>query len=227
MRQSLFAKARRVGLSGLFSLRIHGLVYRGTFYEIGKGRDEKGALRRKRRPTRSRRTGVHRLFSGLRLQTLFGFAGGLCGERIFRPGMLGVTTAHFGPYLFVGIGPEMPQIARDLQGPPGRREQVQHDRHAAVRQEWGVGPPEHFLQFYRQNGRFAAQRRQIINLGRGAGRQVQPLGSLLFQAPRQRPGQQGAQGRAQIDGGKLGTPAHPIHPGQKPVRFRFIGQSGG
>src|SRR5262245_61357757 len=74
-------------------------------------------------------------------------------HRIFRPGGFRIAPAHFLAHLFVRTGPEAAQVARDLYGPSGGREDLERDRRFAPADPRRVGEAEEPLQPRRRDDR--------------------------------------------------------------------------
>ena len=59
-------------------------------------------------------------------------AGGGLGARILGPVVLRVAAAHVLPHEEIRAVPEFVQVPRDLHGPHGGRQQVEHERDASA-----------------------------------------------------------------------------------------------
>src|SRR5271169_2927878 len=66
--------------------------------------------------------------------------------------MPGVAPFEFAFHIGITGAPEAREVARDLHGPSGGREQVQEDRHAPVRHARCFGKTEHLLKLDRKHG---------------------------------------------------------------------------
>ena len=67
--------------------------------------------------------------------------------------MLGVAAAHVLPHEEIRAVPEFVQIARDLHGPHGGRQQVEHERDASARDLRRVRESEDLLKLHAHHGR--------------------------------------------------------------------------
>ena len=112
--------------------------------------------------------------------------------------MLGVAAAHVGAHIRPGAAPEARQVARRLDRPVRRRQQLERQRHGAAGDRRMPVEPEQFLHADRQHRRFAvvadrhaASRRRIV-VGR------RQAGDLALQFVRHQRHQAGMQ-RARID----------------------------
>src|SRR5437868_9824762 len=66
-------------------------------------------------------------------------------EGLIGPIVLGISPAHLSLHVEVTRPPEPSEIARHLQWPLRRRQEVQRERHAATGNTWRVGEAEHLL----------------------------------------------------------------------------------
>ncbi|MNO55021.1 hypothetical protein D3C76_455040 [compost metagenome] len=90
---------------------------------------------------------------------------------------------------------------------------MQLDLLAAIGDAWSVGQAEQLLQAHREDRRVFA----VIKADVRAGRYRQVRGGLLLQTLRQRPGQQVAQHRRQVQCGEMAEARHLAQVGLQPV----------
>src|SRR2546429_8057432 len=72
---------------------------------------------------------------------------GLGRPWVFGPWMAGVTRAELFAHFLVRAVPEAAEVARDLDRPAVRREQLERDRHLARANSRRFGEAEQLLQF--------------------------------------------------------------------------------
>ena len=65
---------------------------------------------------------------GFRLESVFGFCGGLAGAWIVWPGVFWIAPAHLPPNVLIAPVPEPSKILRALQRPSCWREEFERDR---------------------------------------------------------------------------------------------------
>ena len=130
--------------------------------------------------------------------------------------MAGIAPAQLFPDFEIRIGPEAPQVRRELDGLVARREQLHQDGAPAVVHARGVGHPETFLQPHAQDGGVGAL--PVFDADAAAGRhgdvrRGEALDGLLLGIV-----QQGPEGGAEVDALELRDGGGAPHEGGQPLR---------
>src|SRR5689334_19328750 len=109
--------------------------------------------------------------------------------------MLGISAAKLAANLEVGIPPEPREISRDLNGPIGRREEVQRERNRTTRDSGCLREPEQLLQPHSEYGRV---RIRIVHANVGAAWHLERRGREHIELRALLPAQSGEQQLRQI-----------------------------
>src|SRR4051812_39512715 len=121
-------------------------------------------------------------------------------ERIVRPRVARVASAHLGPYRRIGAAPETRQVARDLHRLVAGREQLDDQRNAPAGDGGGLREPEQLLQPDRYR---RASVGLVVDRGARSGRRLEMGRRFGVEAAAQRPREKLGERGVKIAGGEL------------------------